>query len=652
MPSIADVDHALAAVAVRGAEVEPVLMKQEWTLAFPSGAVRDFCGANQAKAICSRARQHLHESLVGFENDSALDRSPLVFVTLGCTGIGKSRLGDEVGNLMFPDEQAEILKVTYNCAGLSTLDREKPTESFLWRMVAAASHKLPGLALVPTFLDVVMTHKWSITKTFAEKYLAKNLREDRPWVLVLDELVKGPQDPQDILSLCSWFVRLSALHPQRPHGAGDGESDPPSSALGQLTLADNARTVLRWRCALVTSLDFVTVEPLSVSGRKSFLLPQYLLDGDSSSTFARQLIRGDTKDLTTEHHACIRIAGGHPRSLVVAMELYQRDKRVPTAIAVANDAQFPDVAIKDLGAVIKRSYRPLPLGDIQSDDLLNRLFKKGALLFSPLPGTHYGSGWVSIPTAIIAKAVAEAKEQPYKSFECMLQHSASSPEKQLEVISVYSDISRAAMGMGVVPPLMMVLKPGERDWTTLNFAFDPSKNIVKQSVIRAIQNRPWELLCSVAACDSFYYPSATNHPAFESMYPAKFPDGTPVLVLRQEKINADVPSAIKGLNKAANLLQTNGKWVGLFLFVVTAMGASSPSSIESSDHPVLLVTANNTQEYFSPSFSTLAHVEFLVHLHNKGATRKSESSGELGVLLPATPVKPTERADSDAKAET
>lgn len=637
MPSIADVDEALAALALRD-DVERVLLLREWNLAFPSGVVPQFCGAEQAKAICARAVLHLHRSLNGFENQSSLDRSPLVFATLGCTGIGKSRLGDEIGNLMFPDDDAEVLKVTYNCAGLSTLDTQEPAEAFLWRIVAAASHALPGLALVPAFLDVVMTNKWSITTTFAEQYLAQKLPEDRPWVLVLDELVNGPKDFKQILSMCSWFVRLSKLGSQQPVS-----HDPLSDAMGTLALAENVpamalRPVLRWRCALVTSLDFATLAPLSWSGRKPFLLPQYLLDSVSSRMFAQQLISGDDKDLMPEHDACVRIAGGHPRSLVVAMELYQSDKRVPTAIAVANAAQFPTVSLEDLRAVITQSYRPLRLGDIESDDvLLGRLFKKGALLFSPLPGeaeTHVG--WVSIPTAIIAKAVAGAKEEPYKSFERMLQHPASSPSKQLEVISVYSDKSRAGLGLCVVPPMMEVMKPDGRDWTTLKFDFDPSKPVIVEPIIHAPNGgAPWRLLLDVAACDSFYYPSATSHPAFESMYPAKFSDGTKALVLRQEKINADVPSAIKGLNKAAQLLKTN--WTGSFLFIVTAMEAGAPSSISKSEHPVLLVTAKNTREYYSPSFATLAHVEFLVHLHSKGATPSCDACES--AILPATPVK-------------
>ena len=614
-PNIADVNAALGAVGTK--VTEHVFLKQGWTLAFPADAVHKFCGDRQAMVTCMKARQSLQTSLEGFENtNSALDRSPIVFATAGCTGIGKSRFGDEIAKFLFPEMQARTLKVTYNNAGLSSFDTEYPEEAFMWRIVAAASGRLPGLACVPSFLDVVKVNNWSITRTFLLHYLESTLPMDQPWILVLDEFVKAPPISEPILSVCSWFVRLSVLEPQQNHELLKGAvQDLP--AMSKLKITENVRRGVQWRCTLITSLDFATLGPLSLSGRRPIFFPQYLLDGASSIAFVEQLLL-PTEQLTLKHLACIRIAGGHPRSLIVAMELLRKDDRVPTPIAVANAAQLPDLADKDLYYIIERSYELISLAQIEGDALLKHFFKIGTLLFSPvedfeLVDSSVNKGWISVPTVIIARTVSEATKEPYVSFERMLKHSASNSEKQLEVISVHSDISRAAMHMGVVPPKLVVINPGPYDWSTLKFDFDPTSPIDTRTVI----DTHWNIQFDPRCCNSFYYPSTLNHTAFESMFPAKFPNGTRVLVLRQDKINADVPKAIYGLNDAAKALQA--KWTGLFLFIVTAMEANKPTSIQNSNHPLLLITANNTREYYSPSFSTLADVEFLVHLHSKGA---------------------------------
>jgi hypothetical protein len=283
----------------------------------------------------------------------------------------------------------------------------------------------------------------------------------------------------------------------------------------------------------------------------------------------------------TDHVACARLAGGHPRRLVVAAELFLQERRVPTALTVARAAQFPDVDIEEIIDVVKKSYTPTQVSTLESDKLLNELFRKGALLFTPLP--EQSAGWIALPLAIIARAVSKVSGQPCESFKRMLQHSEVSPEKQLEVIGVYSDLSRAAMGLGVVPPMMEVFQQEEeevREWHDLLFAFDPSKPVCVESVLSPpIQkDAPWEVLIDdIKLCDSVYYPNAVNHAAFECMYPAKFSDGTKMLVLRQDKINAAVdPAAITGLNTAAAALTAAG-WDGLFLFIVTAMEAGNPT---------------------------------------------------------------------------
>jgi hypothetical protein len=639
VPTWAAVERVLQSVGAR--RVDQSFEHQAWELAFPAGTAPDFCGKEDLMSACQNARDELTESLIGLAAQSACHRQPLVFATLGCTGIGKSRLCDEIGDSMFPTDEpgrrAVVLKVTYNITGPSTLDSDRPGEAFRWRILAAASSVvtkvLPGLAHVPFFLDAVKCKRWTITDTFMTECLSNLLPTDVPWILVLDELVKHPLNAAafgSILTVCSQFVRQSTLCGE-PYGYPVGEEL--ADGVRNMGLSEQAPFVDRWRCALVTSLDFNTLSPLSLSGRRPFFLPQYLLDGEKSLSLVKQLI---TPPFSLDHMACARLAGGHPRSLVVAAELYEEDRRVPTALAVAREAQLPDVGIEVIIDVIKKSYTPTQVSTLESDKLLNQLFQKGALLFTPLSeeaAEGESSGWIALPLVIIARAVSRgrASGQPCESFKRMLRHSEVSPEKQLEVIGVYSDLARAAMGLGVVPPMMDVFQQQQeeaREWHNLLFAFDPAKPVCFDSVLHAPRGAdvPWTVLIDdIKLCDSVYYPDAVGHPAFECMYPAKFSDGTKVLVLRQDKINAAVPAAITGLNTAAAVLTAAG-WDGLFLFIVTAMEAGNPTSLSKANAPVVLVTANNTRAYFSPSFSTLAHIEYLVHSQhskaNTGAVRQ------------------------------
>jgi len=82
------------------------------------------------------AVQQLKETLTKAAHGET--RQGLVFVTMGCPGIGKSRLCDEAAEILFPRENAVLLKVTYNVGPLSHLGAAQPPTAFLWRVIAGA----------------------------------------------------------------------------------------------------------------------------------------------------------------------------------------------------------------------------------------------------------------------------------------------------------------------------------------------------------------------------------------------------------------------------------------------------------------------------------------------------------------------------------
>lgn len=228
------------------------VLQQRWTLAFPD-AVPEYCARDQALETCRQAKAHLLDGLRS--HGTASSRKPLVFASMGCTGSGKSRMVDEIGNLLFPGEDTVVLKVTYNSTGIVRSDRTPPAEALMWRVIASAVsfavNKFYSIAQVPRFVAYAFA-RYQITEGATFAYLNATLPLALLWVLGLDEVVKATGNRAQIFSFCSAFARLSVASQDAP-----------------------------LRCVFVTSLDWGTIADQSLSGRHPYFLPQYLWTEDN-----------------------------------------------------------------------------------------------------------------------------------------------------------------------------------------------------------------------------------------------------------------------------------------------------------------------------------------------------------------------------------
>jgi len=89
---------------------------REWTLAHPISNISFQKG--EYPTICANIMQQLKENLVAGREGKT--RIPVVFGTMGCIGIGKSRLCDELRCLLLPGQDSVLLKVTYSFSSSSS----------------------------------------------------------------------------------------------------------------------------------------------------------------------------------------------------------------------------------------------------------------------------------------------------------------------------------------------------------------------------------------------------------------------------------------------------------------------------------------------------------------------------------------------------
>lgn len=549
----------------------------------------------------------------GDPQDSAPSRFPLAIVSLGSSGSGKSRTGDEIGALMFSDKSVKLLKVTYNCRGSIQFDHDRPVDAFHFRLICAASNLLPGLAYVNEFLQHCQHHNWRMSEKSCEQYLADHVRE-KYWILVVDELTKlnNKEAAARILNQTSWFSTLSMV------SSDDG------------TPVTTHEDATRWCVSYVTSLDFETLAPYTISGRSMLPLSRYLLDAKNSASLCGQFHVDATSPKGIQ---LLKLCGGHPRSIIYAAQKLKTTGVLLTAAQLGSEAQITPIGTEDLGKMIAMSYSPIKASDVMGDEMLQKYLKSGILLFSPTEGQtdtlEYCTGYISIPPPLIAHACSGSDIEPYKSFRRMLQHEKSTPTKQLEIISIYSDIARNALGLKVIPKNMKVHFPVQCTWPSsedfnVDFAFDVTVPPVQRNVIES-QKKEWSLAMSIEDMlkPCVKIPENPSHAAMESMYPVKLADGSLGMAVHQQKINADFTKAITGLNKFAELLRGQG-FEGFILFIVIVMDARKPD-LNKSNEPILFVSYETARDYFTPSFATAAQIEYLKHHDEHGSGRFMKS---------------------------
>jgi len=590
VPSVQEVCNLLDKVNKSPAGPEEISAADcGWTFARPATRI-PFQGGERYIISCKELLEGLKKNIQE-SKDRGHARPGLVFATLGCAGSGKSRLCDEFGHLLFPNTRSVLLKVSYNIVSQSELDREFPLKAFLWRIVASAynqSHPFPA-AYVSRFLSEVQFQNWDMNFDIMYNILKELLDGSLPWVLVVDEIIKasGRHEIPEILSACSQFVRQST-----------------SDVL---------------RCVFITSFIPSTLNDLSISGRPPLYLDQQLLTIDScfeiAACYGFSDPRSDLKVLST-----IRSSGGHPRSLCLGLEYLKRNHSCIVLSELAHRlSNFSGTSLttNDVVTVFELSFQTYKFSQLPTD--VQELMKYGRVQFTVDQVGDDPVGWVSIPPPLIGRAIIDGmkqKEEPFCSMFSLLQQPESTAEKCFECCVTTFDLIKAHFLLPVVPPLLHVVSPPADthiNWHTLRHDFDTTTtdSVFFVRKRRVVFNSEFDLhKRQRVVCQS------VTHPYIESMFDAKFPDGSRVKVLHQVKISNTFAEALKALNKAAKLLQDAG-WDGKFLLIIVI--GEIVSWDQECEYPTLLVSPDQYNSYFSPSFAFPIAIQQLIHAASKKA---------------------------------
>jgi hypothetical protein len=573
----------------------------KWTLARPAWCL-EFQLPEELKA---RYRVLLREMIQNLHNvktsSDRLDR--LVFATLGCPGIGKSRLCDEIHGLLFPGQQTIVLKVTYNIVSLHKLDRTKPADAFLWRIVAAAaSHKVPefSVAAVPVFLE----HVKNIPIDFNAMYalLQGLLPSSLPWILVVDEIVNltthgpTPEARAVILSHCSEFVRRSKVKqlPALPPGQ--------SASYDQLL-----KSLEIFHCCLVTSFSPTTIAYQTQSLRPPLLVPQFSLNLVSCQNLAKQMFGGEIgPEIKGYVQTTIFQSGGHPRALLLGLEHLRQGKGCMSWEDMAARVKRV-LSVEDVFRVYLKSFQLCVPAE-------EPLLESGIVLYTP---TSLGSGWLSIPIPILFSAL-----QPHVLLQppvWLMHHIVAPPRlsapKEFEQRAIMSDILRAVMREGRFLPERFTVHNSMRNWSRLVVRPEFPK---RQDFF--VKNKEIEPAPGINFKEPNHFIGRSDqHPHVEAILEAVCPTNDEgwerCQVFYQIKINAKLSACIESSNKAVELARAHG-WERPVLLVIIL--GKTPKNAgkkirEKTKHPTVFVGPQDFKRYFS---ATLAHMlELICQMH-------------------------------------
>lgn len=529
-------------------------------------------------------------------DSSDVSAQPLIFAFIGCAGVGKSRCCDESQKIFFPTQDSVLIKVAYNVVQFSQMETEHPLSGFFLRIIAGiygAVNPKFTVAHVPSFLSrVTKSGRWSVEWDFVVEFAQKMLPPNLPWILAVDELVKLPVTKETrelILHHCSQWVKLS---------------------IGSSHL----------RCVVMTS--FVP-KLLSNSGRAPICISPSLFHAKSSIAMARDFGLDPENPLVI---GAILMAGGHPRALCRGLKFIKEHGAIMPVSLLAEKLRAAGIALETIPLLIRHSFKAVQLCDLP--EKLRDLAKHGSVRFAA--ESRGIMGWISIPLPLIAAAIDRAhpldrKKAPYSEIWELMQPTCQDTKKQLEECIHRFDLIKNACGLQVVPPELKVISPHDdhnrgtrgpkapriddaKNWHELQYDFTEYRsdvNVLQRRVGDLVEFKE-EFRDDLLHRRLYVYCPDPCHPFFETMYDAKFPDGAPVKVLLQVKINTDLEKAILGLCTAADLLVKAG-WTGAFLFVVV-LGEDAPLP-EECKHPLLVVQKSDYDSFFTPTFSPIVEMQ-------------------------------------------
>ena len=202
----------------------------------------------------------------------------------------------------------------------------------------------------------------------------------------------------------------------------------------------------------------------------------------------------------------------------------------------------------------------------------------------------------------------DRKHPLFGLFNC--EFAFTDPAKHLEHFGTFYDLFRSSIRLPVLSGKQEVVVPRNAskhraDWF-YNLEYPKGMTISTESIFEVCARKP--VLTKEGkelSIGKYYAPSAMQHPLIDRAFVAS--NGRDqAAVLIQDKLNKDVPKAVKDLNTAANLIRAQNTEMEV-LCIVNVIGAGAATTAQQSlEHPYTLVREGELDGFYSVNFSGVA----------------------------------------------
>lgn len=193
--------------------------------------------------------------------------------------------------------------------------------------------------------------------------------------------------------------------------------------------------------------------------------------------------------------------------------------------------------------------------------------------------------------------------------------------KQLEICAAHFDIFRSQHELPVVPRNLEVFIPSNLSgidvavYKSLKFPENltlDSRPLIKAIMIpsttpdgKKVKKSDIVFLADNLQVGAYYHPACAVHPWVDRAFIALFyPDRWQYLVLYQDKINNDLPKAVKGLNSTADMAVKAGWKADRILCVAHVVDATAKTTCQKDfRYPYVLIRSDELNSYYSCQFA-------------------------------------------------
>jgi len=522
----------------------------------------------------------------------------VVGIRLG-TGCGKSHLLLEAPNIL----KHHGIYITYNLEQDLQYDINYPSRAVSLRILLRLA-KLPNRAFPKFLASEIVSPLLSVEPSTLRQFAVQQLGKiDNSVVIGVDEVME--------LKNVGTIRHIASL-------AGEIAAE---------CFQENKHQQVSF---FITSLRMAAFS--TSSGRPVVPFDPPIADESAVEVVLREYLHG--RDMEKCKALVISAAGFHFRSMVFAAQVVAKDLDPKVQSVLLEVFQrwkervgsFEDLCenirdyVSDCCKGVARGSQPRG----RMSNLEDFLDSSGAL---PPPLICGAFGVMSDDETGVGSRMIDRKHPLFGLFNC--EFAFTDPAKHLEQFGTFYALFRSSIRLPLLSGKQEVVVPRKAskhgtDWF-YKLEYPNGMTISTESILKVCARKPVFTKEGKNLSEGKYYaPSAMQHPLIDRAFVASYGRDQAV-VLIQDKLNKDVPKAVKDLNTAANLIQAQHTEMEV-LCIVNVIGVGTATTAQDSlEHPYTLVREGELDGFYSVNFSGVAR--FARQRKELAYSQESERSG-------------------------